>query len=158
MLSFTVSTKGESQRQATLALCEASGEPVILVVEDDDGVRRFICTLLKHATTATVVEADNPDAALSVARKLGRWIDILISDVNLSASINGVELAHNLARANPSMKVLLISAADCPAREIPSTWRFLAKPFSIQGLLDCVIALCNSVAPFKFTLKAACRS
>jgi DNA-binding NtrC family response regulator len=158
MLSLTVSTKVEAERQAPLTLCEAIGEPVILVVEDDDGVRRFICTLLKHAMTETVVEAANPDAALSIARKLGRRVGLLISDVNLSSSINGVELARNLARANPSMKVLLISAADSPACEIPSTWRFLAKPFSIQCLLDCVITLCSPVAPLKFTLKAACRS
>jgi DNA-binding response OmpR family regulator len=158
MLSSTISTKVEPERQAPRTLCEASGEPVILVVEDDDGVRRFICTLLRHAMTETVVEAGNPDMALSIARKLGRRIELLISDVNLSASINGVELARNLARANPSMKVLLISGADSPVCEIPLTWRFLAKPFSVQSLLDCVIALCSSVAPLKFTLKAACRS
>src|ERR1700722_3805449 len=134
MLSLAVSTKGESKRQAPLILCEASGEPVILVVEDDDAVRRFICTLLRHAMTESVLDAANPDIALSIAQKLGRRIELLISDVNLSASINGVELARNLARANPSMKVLLISAADSPACEIPSTWRFLAKPFSIQSL------------------------
>jgi DNA-binding NtrC family response regulator len=157
MLSLTVSPKVEPKRQAPLTLCQASGEPVILVVEDDDRIRLLICTLLRHAMTETVVEAAHPDTALSIARKLGRRIELLISDVNLSASINGVELARDLAMANPSMKVLLMSGADRPACEIPSTWRFLAKPFSIQGLLDCVIALCSSVTPLKFTLKAACR-
>jgi DNA-binding NarL/FixJ family response regulator len=72
--------------------------------------------------TATVAEAADPDAALTMAQKLGQRIELLISDINLSASIDGVELARELAMANPSMKVLLMSA---------------------QSLLDCVIALCD---------------
>jgi CheY-like chemotaxis protein len=154
MLSLTVPTQFEPKRQAPLTVCAASGEPVILVVEDDDGIRRFICTLLRHAMTETVIEAADTDAALSIARKLGRRIALLISDVNLSASLNGVELARELAMADPSMKVLLMSAADGPGCEIPSTWRFLAKPFSIKSLLDCVITLCSSPAPLKFTMQA----
>jgi DNA-binding response OmpR family regulator len=152
MPSLTVPTQFEPKRQAPLTVCAASGEPAILVVEDDDGIRRFICTLF--AMTETVIEAAGPDAAFPIARKLGRRIALLISDVNLSASLNGVELARELAMADPSMKVLLMSAADGPGCKIPSTWRFLAKPFSIKSLLDCVITLCSSAAPLKFTLQA----
>jgi DNA-binding NarL/FixJ family response regulator len=47
-----------------------------------------------------------------MARTLGSRIELLISDVNLRASMNGIDLARRLTAANPFMKVLLMSAAD----------------------------------------------
>jgi DNA-binding response OmpR family regulator len=146
MIYPTICTKNEPRRLASVTLTEANSKSAIFVVEDDESVRRFICTLLRYATTAIVVEAGDPYAALSMARKIGGPIDVLISDIDLSAHMNGIELGRRLVIANPSMKVLLISAADCPQYEIPSAWRFLAKPFTTQSFLDRVSALLRSPA------------
>jgi DNA-binding response OmpR family regulator len=146
MLS-TVCAKDTLERQAPFTPSKANREPVIFVVEDDPRVRRFICTLLRQTTTAAVAEAEDPCTALLMARTSGAPIDLLISDINLSPFINGVDLAHELALTNPSMNVLLMSAADYPQGEIPPAWRFLLKPFSIQSLLDCVSVLCRFVTP-----------
>jgi len=146
MLSMTLSTKEEPRRLAPLAVSETSGEPVVFVVEDDFRIRHLICTLLRRATRAVVIEAANPYAALSTARNFAGRIDLLISDVNLSASLNGVDLARALITRTPSMKVLLISAADRPQCEIPPAWRFLAKPFSMESFLECVRALSDSAS------------
>lgn len=143
MLSTTIRTKNEVRQQTPLALREFNGDPAILVVEDDWGVRRFLCTILRHATPALVVDVADPCAALSVACKIGRPIDLLISDINLSADINGIDLARELAATNPSMKVLLMSAGDCPQYGIAPAWQFLAKPFPIKIFLECVNALCR---------------
>jgi len=141
MLSMALSTKEEPKRLAPLALPTTSGEPIVFVVEDDFRVRHLICTLLRRATTAVVIEAPNPSAALLAARNFGGRIDLLISDINLSASLNGIDLARALVTRTPSMKVLLISAADRPQCEIPKGWRFLAKPFNLESFLQCVRAL-----------------
>ena len=138
---MTVGTKGQALRRAPLVI-EKFGEPVILVIERDAGTRRFLCTLLRQATTLHVAEAGDPFAALSIARKNAGPIELLISDMNLSTYITGVDLARELSRTNPSMKVLLISRATCLPCEVPSTWRFLAKPFTIESFLDCVAVLC----------------
>jgi DNA-binding NtrC family response regulator len=146
MLSSTVCTKDDLKRQAPFTPFKCNREPVIFVVEDDSRIRHFLCTLLRHATTASVAEAADPYTALSMARSVGGPIDLLISDIDLSTFLNGVDLARELAITNPSMNVLLISGGDCPQCQIPATWRFLPKPFSIQSLLDCVNALCHPVS------------
>ena len=144
MLSMTTSTKTGFRRETPLTLREANGEPAILVVEDDWSIRRFLCTILRQATPALVIDTADPYAALSIAQKIGRPVDLLISDINLSAGINGIDLARELATTNPSMKVLLMSAGNCPQYEISPTWQFLAKPFPIEIFLECVNALCHS--------------
>jgi DNA-binding response OmpR family regulator len=146
MLS-TVCTKQEVQRQRPRTACQAKPEPLIFVVEDDTRIRRFICTLLTRTTEASVAEAADPFTALSMARMSARPIDLLISDIDLSSFMNGVDLARKLAITNPSMNVLLLSAAYCPQGDVPAKWRFLPKPFSVQTFLDCVNALCRSVSP-----------
>ena len=143
MLS-TTRIKDMAKRQAPLALCEASGEPAILVVEDDSSIRRFICTLLRHTVMASVVDVADPFAALSAARSIDSPIELLISDIDLSSSMNGIDLARQLVAANPSMKVLLMFGTDRAPREMSQTWRFVSKPFSIQSLLDCVLDLYDS--------------
>ena len=66
---------------------------------------------------------------------MNRPIDLLISDIDLSASMNGIDLARELTALNPSIRVLLISGAEHPPSEIPRTWRFLAKPFHVDLFL-----------------------
>jgi DNA-binding NarL/FixJ family response regulator len=72
--------------------------------------------------------------------------DLLISDIDLSASRSGVDLARELAAENPSTRVLLISGGNSPGA-LPASWRFLAKPFPTAKLLDCVGELCLAARP-----------
>ena len=144
MLSTTTNTKNGFRRQKPLTLRQANGEPAILVVEDDSSIRRFLCTILRQATPALVVDTADPFDALSIALKIGRPIDLLISDINLSAGISGIDLACELAATNPSMKILLMSGVDRAQYEISPAWQFLAKPFPVKIFLDCVNALCRS--------------
>jgi DNA-binding NtrC family response regulator len=144
---FTNCIKDIVNRQAPLNRCEAGGEPAILVVEDDSSIRRFICTLLRHTITATLVDVADPFTALSSARSMDSPIELLISDIDLSSSMNGIDLARQLLFANPSMKVLLMSGSDGPPAEMPRNWRFVSKPFSIQSFLDCVLDLYPSSPP-----------
>lgn len=144
MLSITPSTKDETKRQVPFGLSEATCEPTILVVEDDAGIRRFICTLLRRATTLSVSEAGDVFTALSIVRKSTGPIDLLISDINLTTHITGIDLAFELGKTNPAMKVLLMSGTDRPPREIPVAWKFLPKPFTVDSFLTCIATLCRA--------------
>jgi DNA-binding NtrC family response regulator len=141
MLSTAACNIIEPQRQKTSAGRNEIGEPVIFVVEDDLRVRHFICTLLRHMTSAHVSDTVDPFEALSMSCTLDGRVELLISDVNLRASMSGIDLARRLMAANPFMKVLLMSAADCPLSTIPETWRFLAKPFALDNFVNCFRAL-----------------
>ena len=147
MLPIAVRTENKMRRYAPITPGDiVQGEPVIFVVDDEAGVRHFISVLLRHLTSAVVVESGSPDTALAIARKMNRPVDLLISDIDLSASMNGIELARELRTLNPSMRVLLISGSDHPKAEIPNGWAFLAKPFHIDGFLKCVATLSHSRA------------
>jgi DNA-binding NtrC family response regulator len=143
MISTMIRTKTEAN-QAPVTPGETNGEPAILVVEDDGSIRRLICTVLRHAMPALVVEAADAYGALSIARWIDRPITLLISDINLSAGMSGIDLAQELAGTNPSLKVLLMSPTPCSPSDIPASWRFLSKPFPLEAFLDCVTALCRS--------------
>jgi CheY-like chemotaxis protein len=115
-----------------------AGAPLVLVVEDDARTLQFILTLLRYASPALVLEASDPHGALQAAGAIGRPIDLLISDIDLSDAMTGIDLARELAARHRSMKVVLMSACDLLQSGLPPEWRFLGKPFPIAALLDCV--------------------
>ena len=140
MVSVTTSItatwrRAESQLHLVKKL---TSDPVILVVEDDRNIRRFVCSVLKRVTKARVLEASDPDSALSIAHSIGRPIDLLISDIGLHAAKTGIELAREISAGEPSTKILLMSGGDFRENSFPAEWRFLAKPFPLLVFLDCV--------------------
>ena len=142
MSSATLCIDNAHKRQIAARRGIVAKELLIFVVEDDTKTRQFICTILRYATEALLLEASDPQVALTKARALCRPIDILISAAN-----TGVDLAREIAVYNPSMKVLLISGRDSPPCGIPAAWRFLAKPFPIKTFLSYVDELCRCVRP-----------
>ena len=92
---------------------------------------------------ALVMDAADPDLAWSMARSIGQPIDLLISDIDLGTSRNGVALARALSASELAINVLLMSAGKYPEAVIPSAGRFLEKPVPVPELLDCVNALCG---------------
>jgi DNA-binding NtrC family response regulator len=154
MASVAFSLDNETKPRA-LAPVEAPGtcEPLILVVEDDSSIRRFICALLKWAAKARVIEAADPSAALSAMRRMARPIDVLISDIDLGSEKTGVDLAHEIAASNPGVRVLLISGGRAPKGGILPGWRFLEKPFAIAEILDFVNEALGSVKSAQTSVK-----
>ncbi|HUB33701.1 MAG TPA: hypothetical protein VMA31_11750 [Bryobacteraceae bacterium] len=118
----------------------------VLLVGEDWRTRRFIRTVLKYATEAAVMEAPYTDAAAFVAREAERPIDLLIVDVESDDAAAGIEEIREIAAANPSMKVLLMSFRDDLACEIPAGWRYLSIPFPTTDFVDCVAELSRSAS------------
>jgi hypothetical protein len=113
------------------------GAPLFFLVGDDWRASRFIRTVLKYATKASVVEVPDLDAARSMARQMARPINLLIAEI-ASDDANSVELTRQIAAGNPFMKVLLLSGRGCPPRGLPPEWRFLSIPFTTAAFLDSV--------------------
>ena len=132
-----------------------AGKPLILVVEDDAGIRRRICALLRQVTAAIVIQAEDPYAAASLARAAGQPIDLLITDADLGANMTGIDLARQLVAGQPSMAVLLMSARDLPLSILPRAWQFLEKPFPIAELLHRVDELCGDIDSGRGVISAA---
>jgi two-component system cell cycle sensor histidine kinase/response regulator CckA len=80
---------------------------VILLVEDDEQVRRLTQTLLARSRYQVLVAASPGEAVVASERHEGR-IDLLLTDVVMPA-MNGRQLAERLKGSRPAMKVLYMS-------------------------------------------------
>ncbi|MDB4981281.1 MAG: hypothetical protein JWM82_2033 [Myxococcales bacterium] len=112
------------------------GSETILLVEDDEAVRRLARQVLER-TGYRIVEAANPNEALRAARQHGGPIDLLLSDLIMPES-DGAPLIDRLAENYPGLRVLYISgyADEAVVRHgvISEGTPFLQKPFTPQAL------------------------
>ncbi len=112
----------------------ARGE-TILVVEDDDRVRRVSLRRLKELGYS-VIEESSAAAALQRINR-GEAIDLLFTDV-VMPEMNGIDLARAARRHRPDLKVLFTSGYAEPAltqRELPTeNAEWLGKPYTTADL------------------------
>ena len=119
---------------------EAEPVATILLVEDEEAVRRFSVRALENAGYR-VVSAEHGEAALEVLQQQPGGVDLLITDV-VMPRMDGVELIKAVRRLYPGMKAIMISgyAEDVFRknldREMDAT--FVPKPFSLKDLLEAV--------------------
>jgi len=119
-----------------------SGNETILVVEDEETIRRIIERQLQ-AQGYRVFSARDGQAALELVRTRAEPIDLLLTDVILPG-ISGATLAEELSREHPDVGVLFMSgySDDHIVREgvlSPQT-QLLEKPFELNQLLERVRA------------------
>lgn len=105
----------------------------VLVVEDDGLIRLDLVDTLSDAGY-DVHEAANADQALVVLEQDGA-IEMLLTDIDMPGSMNGVELAAVTAKRWPDCSIVVISGRYIPQQGIlPVGARFVAKPISEQML------------------------
>src|ERR1700722_13320619 len=125
------------------------GKPAVLVVEDDASLRPLLVDMLAGGGFATLAVATAADALALVRSRQGRF-DLAVIDM-VMPGMSGLDLASDLCREFPSLKILYISgyvgslAAEALARRSPE--RVLLKPFCEETLLDRVRLLLQSEAP-----------
>jgi two-component system cell cycle sensor histidine kinase/response regulator CckA len=114
------------------------GRPTILVVEDQTSLRRLVVRILQSGGFATL-DAGRAADGLELVRERRGVLDLAIVDM-VMPGMSGLDLATDLDREYPSLKILYISgyvdsiAADVIARRAPDC--LLLKPFTRQALLD----------------------
>jgi two-component system cell cycle sensor histidine kinase/response regulator CckA len=109
----------------------------ILLVEDDDIVRRLLGRVLR-AGGYTVLEAGSGEMAESLCRE--RTVDLVVSDVCMTGK-TGPQLGIALKQSAPRLPLLYISGypETHPQLGAPSSGdAFLSKPFTSERLLSCV--------------------
>jgi PAS domain S-box-containing protein len=121
------------------------GAEVVLLVEDDGGVRD-LCSAVLRRYGYTVLAAANGLEALELYERHGGTLHLLVTDV-IMPQMSGRQLAETLAAARPALKVLYLSghADDTVLRHgLPGEQvAFLQKPFgpdalarAVRGVLD----------------------
>jgi DNA-binding NtrC family response regulator len=112
------------------------GTETILFVEDQSFVREVTGKILKSAGYRVLV-AKNATEATRAYELASSGIELLLADVILPQE-NGQELARELRRQNPQLRVLLITgyAEQMVKSETEHEFgRWLPKPFSARTLL-----------------------
>ncbi|MEM9708232.1 MAG: PAS domain S-box protein [Pseudomonadota bacterium] len=108
---------------------------VIMVVEDNDKVRRLSIARLKDLGY-NPIPAETGDAALALLEELGS-VDLLFTDLVMPGSVNGYELAKRVQEMFPEMRVLLTSgyASDVVDPELAKAeFPILRKPYRLPDL------------------------
>ncbi|PYU34654.1 MAG: hypothetical protein DMG31_05590 [Acidobacteria bacterium] len=124
----------------------ASRGETIVIAEDEDAVRELASRFLKSAGY-TVLSAKSGTEALALAKRWGKPIHLLLTDV-VMAHMRGPELAALMRRFYPVVKTVYMSGyQDYGASDaFEEGCSFVQKPFSRDNLLD-VIGQALKTAP-----------
>ena len=106
----------------------------LLVVDDDEIVLEALLCALEDAGFQ-VVPAMTGEDAVTLARHCAP--DVVVTDLDLGAGMNGLRLAVELRRRWPGLPIVYISGRPWLVQERALGDRevFLAKPFRLQELL-----------------------
>lgn len=109
----------------------------ILLVEDEEEIRKVICSALKRIG-CEIEQVSDAEQALDLINKFKSRFDLLITDITLPG-INGYDLASNLLKIDPGMQFLFISGYHL--KKMKSLFKrekaeFLEKPFSVEQLFE----------------------
>jgi CheY-like chemotaxis protein len=123
--------------------------PRVLVVDDEDRVRRFIERVLRDAGCG-IFSADSGDAALRYL-DAGETFDLIVSDVRMPA-MTGPEFVERARARHAGIRVLYLTGYNDDlfrARTALSDGdAFLDKPCTVKGLLEAVsLMLYGQLAP-----------
>ena len=145
--TFTISLPRDArQRQRTtpppMEIPEAAREPEgagalsVLLVDDEEGLRRAVTTFLKRRGMNVLAVEDGSDALRALRR--GRF-DVIVSDVRMPG-MSGAEFLQGLRREHPAMvNRLIFTTGDRFATDTSSLLRdagvpSLAKPYDFAKL------------------------
>ncbi len=116
---------------------QLTGKETILLVEDEDLVRRAVRAILRRGGYE-ILEAASGGAALDLLRGYEGRIDLLITDV-VMPELSGRELALKVAELRPDIKVLYMSGYtdDTIVRHgvLEANMAFIQKPATPDDLL-----------------------
>jgi CheY-like chemotaxis protein len=108
--------------------------PTVLLVEDEVLVRMMLADQLREAG-CRVVEASDADEALLLLRQNLIRPGVVISDIRMPGSIDGLGLARVIRSECPELKVILISAHH-PSLEGPDYDAFFPKPYDAPAIIS----------------------
>lgn len=132
---FPRTGEARPKEAAPPARVTARGSETVLVVEDEEMVRRLVARVLGDRGFL-VLEAKRCDEALEVCARHEGPIHLLLTDV-VMPRMSGVELARRLSQLRPEMRVLYMSGyVDAFAPGSPPLGALLEKPFTPDALLQ----------------------
>lgn len=113
------------------------GDEMILLVDDEPGIR-YIAKKLLNKAGYQVMQAANGQEALDIHADASRTIDLVILDLNMPV-MGGFECLDNLQARAPDLPVLLASGFACSKESmvrLSDKVHYLSKPYHAKELLQ----------------------
>jgi DNA-binding NarL/FixJ family response regulator len=129
--------------------CGAGGALRVLIVEDDALLRSALVGALASDRIAIVGNCATAAEAIAIARR--KRPAVLVTDLDLGARPNGIELAHVLRRADPSLAIVLLTSYADPRlvgaklEQLPERSQYVVKQ-SVESLDAIAAAIGRAVA------------
>jgi two-component system, cell cycle response regulator CpdR len=110
--------------------------PQILIVEDDEAMREFLCQAISRSGYYVEAVQDGTEALRRVEES---QFDLLLTDIRMPG-LDGLELARLARRRYPGLCVLLVTAYVQDALGATDLggagFDVLSKPFNLTELID----------------------
>jgi len=112
----------------------------ILLAEDDDMVRSFVCSILQRHNYRVLTAEDGAEA-LALAEQVGlQGIDLVLTDIDMPV-LNGIQLVRRLKKLRPELKILFMTGDPGEHSGEPrSEGAVIEKPFAYGTLMHGVDA------------------
>ena len=129
------------EREESFGAKARGGKETILLVEDEPGIKNLVAIILRRRAYR-IHEASSGVEGLEMWKKHAGEIDLLITDIVMPDGMTGVQLAEELKRFKPGLKVIYTSGhcvdsidADMVLEEGVN---FLQKPYLPEKLVEAV--------------------
>ncbi len=136
-----VETEVEPARKpsASAATLNLTGSGTVLLVEDEEAVRKFAARALSRQGYK-VLEAGSGTEALEVFMAAEQRVDLVVSDI-VMPEMDGPTLLKELRRSQPDLRIIFISGyAEDALKTLDDNddFMYLAKPFQLKDLVATV--------------------
>lgn len=111
----------------------APSQRVILVVDDDPLLNSVTVNIFEDAGFVALAAAD-ADEAMAILESRSD-IALLLTDINMPGSIDGLALAHEVRKRWPSIKIVIVSSR-VPESVLPAGSRFFRKPYYAETIIS----------------------
>jgi DNA-binding response OmpR family regulator len=116
---------------------------MIIVVDDEPDILQYMREILRHVNYE-VITATSGDQAWTLFEEYQPEIEMVLTDVVMPGSIDGLELGAKIHEVDPSLPVLFVTGVlpegDARTVGIFEKELLVRKPFSPKQLIDLVEA------------------
>lgn len=149
-LYFPVSSQaGQKPSETQEPPSRSVGTETILLAEDEPSLREMVEEVLQLQGYRVLTAASGP-AAMEVWHREHRRIDLLLTDMVMPGGMMGTDVAAELRRANPDLKVIYTTGYSPGVAGSRSSLEegvnFLPKPYS-PGKLAAIVRKCLDASP-----------
>ncbi|MCD5995740.1 response regulator [Pseudomonas sp. CDFA 602] len=117
-----------------------SDQSVVLVVEDEQMIRDFVCEILETDAGLRTKAVENADEAMTYLQQHTNQVALLLTDVRMPGSMDGIGLANRVGEQWSHIPIVVMSGHGTPGSDqLKKDVLFIAKPWTITQLVSGVM-------------------